>query len=514
MTKPLKVVIVGGGTSGWMCAAALGSQGRARTPGQAALCEVRLVESAEIGTVGVGEATLPHIKEFNDYLGIDEAEFMRETKASFKLGIQFDDWGKKGNSYVHPFGAFGQPLAGVEFQHYWTRARKEGIDLSLEACSYAVQAARHMKFDFPSEDKKSIKSTYSYAYHFDAGLYAAYLRRHAEARGVKRTEGKVVGAALRPADGHIQSITLESGEVIEGDLFVDCSGFRGLLIGEQLKSPWEDWSRWLPCDRAWAVPSARVEPFTPYTWLTAREAGWQWRIPLQHRTGNGHVFSTGFISEDVARQTLLDNLDGPPLAEPRLLKFKAGRRTSSWLKNCVTIGLSSGFLEPLESTSIYLIQVAVINLMQLLPGQDMDPRLAGEFNRLTDIEYERVRDFLILHYHANTRDEALWDYTRNMSVPDSLSYKIEQFKHRGHIVKYRDGLFNPASWLAVLAGQDIVPSAYDRMADNMPVARMSQELSDLTGRIRAGVDAMPVHADFVRDYTYVAGAKALQSAAT
>jgi len=508
MAAPLKVVIIGGGTAGWMSAAMLGTLIRS------GVADVRLIESSDIGTVGVGEATLPHIKEFNDFLGLNEAEFMRETKASMKLGIRFDGWGRPDGSYVHPFGAFGQPMNGVEFQHYWTRARQMGLDLSLEECSFAVQAVRNERFDFPSEDPRSIKSTFLYAYHFDASLYAAYLRKYAEAKGVKRTDAKVSGVTLKPDIGFVESVTLETGETVTGDLFIDCSGFRGLLIEQNLKAGWESWGDWLPCDRAWAVPCERKDPFTPYTWLTAREAGWTWRIPLQHRTGNGYVFSSRFISEDAARETLLASLDGAPAADPRLISFSAGRRRTSWMKNCVAVGLASGFLEPLESTSIYLIQIALTFLIQLFPRADMAPRLIAEFNRLIDIEYARVRDFLILHYHANTRTEPLWEYTRNMPVPESLTEKIEQFRHRGHITKYRDGLFNPASWLAVLVGQDILPESYDRMADNMPHDVMKQRLDELTGRIRASVEAMPMHDEFVRDYCYVPGTRSLHGAAS
>lgn len=369
-------------------------------------------------------------------------------------------------------------------------------------------AARHLKFDFPDEDKKSIKSTFSYAYHFDAGLYAAYLREFSEARGLKRFEGKVTSVDLKPETGDLHKLTLESGQVLEADLFIDCSGFRGLLIEGALKAGWEDWSQWLPCDRALAVPCERTGDLTPYTRSTALAAGWQWRIPLQHRTGNGYVYASNFITDEAASDTLLQNLDGKAQADPRPLHFQAGRRKSSWYKNCVTIGLSSGFLEPLESTSIYLAQVAVMNLIRLLPAAKIDPRLSDEFNRLIDIEYERVRDFLILHYHANTRDDsALWDYTRHMSVPDSLTYKIEQFRHRGYIPKYQDGLFSPPSWLAVFMGQGINAQGYDRMADNMTNDQVLQKLSELKSRIASNVDAMPTHADFIRDYCYIPTSK-------
>ena len=506
MTSPLKVVILGGGTAGWMCATALAG---ARGPTGEPLCQIHLVESSDIGIVGVGEATLPHIKEFNDSAGIDEAEFMRKTQASFKIGIEFRDWGKAGNSYVHPFGTFGQPMAGVEFQNYWVRAQQAGFEPgSVEAYSYAVTACRHMRFDFPSEDKKSVKSTFSYAYHFDASLYSAFLRELCLKRGVTRTDGKVVDVVLNPDNGFVTSLTMESGESIAGDLFIDCSGFRGVLIEQALKTGWQSWADWLPCDRAWAVPCARSDDFTPFTRSTALEAGWQWRIPLQHRTGNGYVYSSRFISDDAAAARLMGNLDGAAEAEPRQIRFEAGRRKSSWVKNVVCTGLSSGFLEPLESTSIYLVQIAATLLLQLFPNRDMEPRLAREFNRLIDIEYERVRDFLILHYHANSRDDAeLWRYTRAMTVPDSLTHKMELFRRRAHIVKYKDGLFSPPSWLAVYLGQDVAPEGYDRMADNLSDAQVQEKLTEIRTRILASVEAMPTHADFVRDYCYLPPAK-------
>ncbi len=492
MSTAQRVIIVGGGTAGWMTAAGLTTVAGDR-------CEVTLVESAEIGTVGVGEATLPHVKDFNDYLGIDEAEFMRATQATFKLGIEFVDWGKPGNRYIHPFGTFGQPQGGVDFVHNWTRARLQGQAAPLEAYSYAIMAARAGRFDFPSTDAKSLKSTYAYAYHFDAGLYATFLRGFAERKGIKRIEGKIV-EVRQDAGGNISELVLQSGETVTGDLFIDCSGFRGLLIEQTLRSGWEDWSAWLPCDRAWAVPCAKAGALLPYTRATALEAGWQWRIPLQHRTGNGYVFSSAFIDETAAADRLMANLDGEAQAEPKLLKFTTGRRKASWRGNCVAIGLASGFLEPLESTSIYLAQIAITNLLQLFPEPDIDPRLRSAFNRLVDVEYDRVRDFLILHYHANTREGAMWAHTRAMTVPDTLTERLEQFRHRGLIRKYKDGLFSPASWLAVYAGQDLPPEGYDRLADAAPFPELKAWLDDLEQRVRLNVEEMPDHDAFIRGY--------------
>jgi len=493
-----RIVIVGGGTAGWMTAAGLIRQlprGDYR---------ITLVESDEIGTVGVGEATLPHIKLFNDMLGLDEAQFMRETQATFKLGIEFVDWDKPGDRYIHPFGAFGEPWGGVEFQNHWLRVQADGRDaLPFQAYSYAVAAARANAFELPDENPKSIRSTYSYAYHFDAGLYAEFLRRWAIARGVERIEGQVCEIGRDNASGALTAITLKSGQTIAGDLFIDCTGFRSLLLGGQFDVGWEDWSRWLPCDRALAVPCAHGGDFTPYTRATARTAGWQWRIPLQHRIGNGYIFSSAFLSQDEAHDTLLANLDGGPQAEPRLLRFSPGRRECAWRGNCVAIGLASGFLEPLESTSIYLIQAAVIDLINLMPspGTGIDPRLADEFNRLTTMQYERVRDFLILHYIANRREgEPLWDYLRHMPIPDSLAHKLALFRARGTAPNYQYGLFARDSWLSVLIGQGIMPQGHDRLADGFDLDMVAARLDDFAGRIESGVAAMPSHADFIASY--------------
>jgi tryptophan halogenase len=495
---PFRIIIVGGGTAGWMSAAAL----RRQLPAQD--YAVTLVESDEIGTVGVGEATLPHIKIFNDLLGIDEAKFMRETRATFKLGIQFCDWDRPGDSYIHPFGAFGEPWGGVEFQHHWVRALKAGQEhAALSAHSYAVMAASSNAFEFPNEDLKSIRSTYSYAYHFDAGLYANFLRSWAIERGVRRVEGQVLDIA-RHANGNICELTLKSGERLVGELFVDCSGFRSLLLGGTLGVAWQDWTHWLPCDRAVAVPCERVGALTPYTRSTARQAGWMWRIPLQHRTGNGYVYSGQHLSDEAARDALLRGLEAPARAEPRLLRFAPGRRERSWSGNCIAIGLASGFLEPLESTSIYLVQAAVIDLINLMPrrgAKDIDPRLAAEFNRLTEMQYERVRDFLILHYIANRRiGEPLWDYVRSMSLPDTLAHKIALFRSRAQLPNHQYGLFARDSWLAVLVGQGILPEGYDRLADAFALDKLHERLAEFRTRIAQNVATMAAHADFIEDY--------------
>jgi tryptophan halogenase len=495
MHEPLRVVILGGGTAGWMAAVGLASL----LPRHQ--YRVTLVESEEIGIVGVGEATLPQMKNFNDLIAIDEAEMMRATKATFKLGIEFVDWGFVGSSYIHPFGIHGPAASGLPFHHRWLRSLAAGRDWSIEDFSFAIAAARANRFDFPATGRPTINSTYAYAYHFDASLYAAYLRGVAEQRGASRIEGKVADVEQDPASGDIRALVMESGERIEGDFFIDCSGFRSLLLGSRLGVEWEDWSKWLPCDRALAVPTERQKELTPFTQSTAMQAGWRWRIPLQHRTGNGYVFSSSFTDEEKAADALLASLEAPALAEPRLLKFKAGRRIRNWERNCVALGLASGFLEPLESTSIYLIQIAIMHLLPLMPKGKPDPRLVAEFNRRMDVEYDRIRDFLILHYHLNARDDAeIWRYCRNMDVPDSLKRKIGLFRHCGYIEDYHDGLFNPPSWLSVLLGQGLKPEHYHPLAEVTPADRLISELEELRTDIQDRIDEMPRHATFIGRY--------------
>ncbi len=495
MSEPIEIVIVGGGTAGWMCASGLASLIKAN------ICRVTLIESEEIASVGVGEATLPHMKEFNDHVGINEVDMMQKTNATLKLGIEFVDWGFEGSSYIHPFGTFGEKIGGVDFHQQWARVKQTGDVESIEAFSYAIQACRKNRFEFPVDNPAEINSTYSYAYHFDASLYAKYLRQFAEARGLKRVEGKITDVNLHPDTGYISSVTMESGKVISGDYFIDCSGFRSLLMGKAMQMQFEDWSPWLVCDRALAVPCERVEILTPYTRSTAKAAGWQWRIPLQHRTGNGYVFSSQYISEDEAASSLLKDLDGAALADPKLIKFKSGRYKKSWHKNCIAMGLSSGFLEPLESTSIYLIQVAIIYLTKLFPNKKSDQALSDEFNRLVDIEYDRVRDFLILHYHLNSRDDSeLWRYCRNMQIPESLQHKIDVFKHRGHIDIYRYGLFAPPSWISVFLGQGLQQVNVDPYAHNLSLDEIKKKLHELSVSIKERVEIMPMHDEFIADY--------------
>jgi tryptophan halogenase len=495
-TGPLRLVIVGGGTAGWMTAAAFAATLRRDH------CEVRLIESSEIGIVGVGEATLPHIRFFNQRIGIDERELMARTHATFKLGIEFVDWARRGDSYIHPFGAFGTPAGGVSFHNLWLRQHRAGKAAPLEEYSLPIVACRRNKFALPSDDKSTLSSTFGYAFQFDASLYAQYLRGFSEQRGVKRTDAKVIDVALRGTDGFIESITLDTGEIVPGDLFIDCSGFRGLLIEQALKTGYDEWTRWLPCDRAVAMPCENAGPLTPYTRATAREAGWQWRIPLQHRTGNGYVYSSRFITDDEAGAKLTSRLDGKALADPRFLRFTAGRRRKTWNRNCVAIGLAGGFLEPLESTSIHLIQVAITTLLDYLaPAREFDPRIVDAFNRWIEMEYDRVRDFLILHYHATERDDTpLWNYCRTMDVPDTLEHRMELFRRRAHVVKYKDGLFLEPSWLAVYFGQRVMPDGHDPRADATSDAELDGWMSNMHARIAAAADTMADHETFLKQY--------------
>jgi tryptophan halogenase len=484
------VVIVGGGSAGWMAAAAVANGVRGG-------CAITLVESEEIGTVGVGEATIPPIKLFNRTLGLDEAEFVKATRASFKLGIQFVDWARMGHRYFHPFGPYGVEFDAVPLHQYWLRARAAGDTTPLDDYSMAWAAASRGRFDIPVTDPRRVQSTFDYAYHFDAGLYGAHLRRYAQARGVTRVEGRIAGADLRGADGFVEAVRLEDGRRIEGDLFIDCSGFRGLLIEGALSTGYEAWTHWLPCDRAVAVPSAVADDFTPYTRSTARAAGWQWRIPLQHRTGNGYVYCSEHISDDEAARTLLANLDGPALADPRPLRFVTGRRRKFWNRNVVAIGLASGFMEPLESTSLHLIQTGITRLLALFPDRDFDPLGAEEYNRLTAYEYERIRDFLILHYKATARDDSpLWRACAAMSIPDALRYKIDHFRRNGRLVAEGTELFQNPSWLAVHIGQSRGGAGWLRGCPP-GAAPAAPRLASLRRVMADAAEAMPTHRAFI-----------------
>ncbi|NHN39152.1 tryptophan 7-halogenase [Pseudomaricurvus alcaniphilus] len=486
------IVIVGGGTAGWMTAASLSN---ALQQG----CKITLVESDDIGTVGVGEATIPPIRVYNQSLGIDENDFVRHTKGSFKLGIQFVNWGRQGHRYFHPFGTYGRQFDTVPMHQFWQQARAQRQAASLDEYCMAWAAGSAGRFAPPTPDPRNVLSTYEYAYHFDAGLYARYLRKYSEQRRVERIEGKVTNVNLDASSGFVESVQLAGGRELAADLFIDCSGFRGLLIEEALKTGYQDWTHWLPCDRAWAVPSERGE-FTPYTRSTAHVAGWQWRIPLQHRTGNGHVFSSNFMADDDARAILLDNLDGKPLAEPRMLRFVTGRRNQFWNKNVIAIGLSSGFMEPLESTSIHLIQAGIAKLLALFPDRDFDAVVIDEYNRIAINEYERIRDFLILHYHLTERDDSeLWRYCANMEIPDTLQHKIEHFRRYGRLIPGEMDLFGNASWLAVHIGQLNLPQRSDPLLRYRNVDAAAW-LNKLRAAMAAAAQNLPTHQQYIDKY--------------
>jgi tryptophan halogenase len=489
-----KILIVGGGSAGWMTAALFGKlfQG---------LYDVELIESEAIGTVGVGEATIPAIKKYNELVALDEVEFMQRTQGTFKLGIEFVDWTRKGHRYVHGFGVIGQDWEWLRCHHYWLRAHQRGR--AREFADYSINTAAGLanKFMHPRADMgDSPIGHIAYAYHFDASLYAKYLRGLSEQHGVKRTEGRIVDVGVHD-NGDIASVTLEDGRILEADFFIDCSGFRALLIEQMLKTGYEDWQHWLPCDRAMAVPCARTEPLIPMTRSTAREAGWQWRIGLQHRTGNGLVYSSRYIDDDAAEAQLLANLDGKQLANPNKLRFTPGKRLKMWNRNCVAIGLSAGFLEPLESTSLHLVQSAAIRLVRLFPDRETDQATIDEYNRQSDFEWERIRDFIVLHYWATERDDSeLWRYCRSMELPATLQRKIDLWRSNGRIFREDEELFSEESWIQVFLGQNIVPRSYDPLVEIKSDPQIEQFLGNIAATIERCVQVMPPHSDYVRKF--------------
>jgi tryptophan halogenase len=488
-----KVVITGGGTAGWIAAAALSKQ-------LGPLLDITLVESDEIGTVGVGESSIPPIRSFHKLTGIDEREFMRATQACFKLGILFENWGEQGDSYIHSFGQIGKSTWMGDFQHIWLQAKARGLAGDLGDYCYELQAAKMWKF------ATSAQANINYAYHLDASLYARFLRGLSEANGVKRIEGKIAQVHQHSDTGFITALSLESGQVVEGDLFVDCTGFRGLLIEQTLKAGYEDWTHWLLTNSALAVQTESTGPAPPFTRASAHDAGWQWKIPLQHRVGNGLVYCSEYLSDNEAHTRLLNNLDGKTLTEPRLIKYRAGRRRKVWDKNCVALGLASGFVEPLESTSIHLIMTGVIRLMQLFPFNGINDSLVNHYNDQSRMELEKIRDFIILHYKLTQRtDSPFWQRCRDMAIPDSLTHRIELFRDNAHAYQLADELFRIDSWVQVMLGQRLEPKGYHHLARLMSDKQLSQSLEALKSSIAKAVHRMPNHQDFVDSYCKTGG---------
>ena len=485
-----KVVIVGGGTAGWMTAAALSNT--------LSSIEIRLLESEQIGTVGVGEATIPEFAVFNDILGIDEDEMLRETGGTFKLGIEFVNWGKLGDKYFHPFGGYGRTLDALQFYHFWQRHYLAGGDSDISEYSICTQAARANKFMRPIDKPNSPLSQIDYAFHFDAGLYARYLRKYAEKRGVMRTEGMLEKVSLKQQTGDIAELTLQSGEVIAGDLFIDCTGSNALLIEGALKTGYEDWSHYLPCDRAVTVQTSNLVDPCPYTRSTAHSAGWQWRIPLQHRVGNGHVYSSRYMDDDTARQILLDNIEGEVLTEPRVIGFKTGKRKKFWNKNCVAIGLSSGFMEPLESTSIHLIQSSISKLISLFPATMPTQVEVAKYNQMLSDEFDYIRDFLILHYHVTEREDSpFWQSCKTMDIPERLAQKISLYESCGRLFRENFELFAEGSWLAVMHGQGLRARNSHPAAGKRPIDVVNKQLGMFRDVIHRSVAHMPTHHSFI-----------------
>ncbi len=490
-----RVVIVGGGTAGWMAAAAFS---RFLNNGYT---QVTLIESEEIGTVGVGEATIPPIIHFNQMLGIDENAFLAATSGTFKLGIEFVDWGAIGERYFHPFGRFGHDLHGIHFHQLWLRERARRGAPDIADWSMSAVAAAHGKFGRAAENARSPVRELFYAFHFDASLYARYLRSYAERGGVVRVEGKIARVEQRADDGYVEAVTLADGQRIAGDLFIDCSGFRGLLIEETLETGYESYAHWLPCDRAVAVPCALPDPANPdpFTRSTARDAGWQWRIPLQHRMGNGLVYCSALLSEEDATAQLLSSLEAEPLGAPRHLRFTAGRRRQSWNRNVVALGLAGGFIEPLESTSIHLVQAALQRLLALFPDKGFDPTERTEFNRQMQDLYEDIRDFIILHYKVTRRDDTpFWQQVRTMDVPDSLQRKIDLFAGKGRVFREGYDLFTTPSWVAVCLGQGVVPKGWEPTADALDEAKVAAALAQMRAGYLDTAQRLPTHGAFLR----------------
>jgi len=483
-----RIVIAGGGTAGWMVAAAI-----SRTLGKA--LDIKLIESDEIGTVGVGEATIPPLVHFNRMLNISEQEFMAATQATFKLGIKFENWRERGQDYIHSFGSTGKDHWSAGFQHFWLRGRERKVAGDYGDYCLELQASLANKFSHLPKQRMN------YAFHMDAGLYAKFLRRFAEGHGARRIEGKIAEVPVDGKTGNITGVRLDSGELIEGDLFIDCTGFRGLLIGNALHVGYEDWSHWLFCDSAVALQTASVGPAIPYTRSIAHDAGWQWRIPLQHRVGNGMVYCSKYISDEDAKKTLMGNLEGEVLTEPRVIKFRPGQRLQSWKKNCVAIGLSSGFIEPLESTSIHLIQRGITRLMQMFPGAGIRQPDIDEYNRQAWQEIEYIRDFVVLHYHVTDREDSpFWRACKGMQIPPSLAHRIGHFRETGRVFRAPNELFAENSWIQVMLGQGVIPESHHPAADLMGDAELSGFLNDIKMQVDRTVAELPSHQSYVEQY--------------
>ena len=483
-----RVVVAGGGTAGWMAAAALAKQ-------LGPLLEISLIESDEIGTVGVGESTIPTARTFNALLDIDEPAFMRATQATFKLGISFENWGQIGDRYIHSFGQVGKSNWMGSFHHFWLEAKAAGFGGELGDYCFELKAAEADKFSVGEGPELN------YAYHLDATLYGQFLRRMSEGLGVKRIEGKIARVQQNAETGFIEALVMENGDRVEGDLFIDCTGFRGLLIEQTLKAGYEDWGQWLPTNSALAVQTKSTGPAVPYTRAIAHQAGWRWKIPLQHRVGNGLVYCSEYMSDDEARETLLGALDGERLIEPRVIRYRTGRRLKTWHKNCVALGLASGFVEPLESTSIHLIMIGVTRLMQLFPFTGVSEAVVNRYNQQAVDELEKIRDFIILHYKLTERtDSPFWDRCRTMDIPDSLAHRIALFRESAQAFQAPGELFQVDSWLQVMLGQRLQPSGYHQMGRLMKPEQLSRALSDLSGNVARAVNGLPNHQGFLDRY--------------